>query len=146
MSIQKSERGDEGFSFMETLIVLAITIMLSAGIGIPAARHIERAKRARASAQIETFRIALHSYYLDCGQYPSEEQGLAALFAKPTMHPVPEDWQGPYTDRRVPDDPWGHAYSYIVPGPEGLVWGIASYGTDGTEGGDGNDRDINSWD
>jgi general secretion pathway protein G len=135
---------DDGFTFLETLIVLAITVILSAGIGIPAMQHIERAKRTAARGQIETFRIALQTYYLDCNQYPSAEQGLDALFEKPVLSPVPESWKGPYLDRRIPSDPWGHEWAYSRETSTGLPFVIISYGADGKEGGNGNEADIRS--
>ena len=136
---------DEGFTFLETLIVLAITVILSAGIGVSALQHIERAKRAAARSQIETMRICLQSYYLDCNEYPTEAQGLEALFEKPVVSPVPENWEGPYTERRLSDDPWGHQYVYRTPGKNNLPYSISSYGADGKEGGSESEKDVNSW-
>ena len=136
---------DEGFTFIETLIVLAIMMVLSAGIGVPAMQYIERAKKIAAKTQIETFRTALQSYYLDCSSYPTKSQGLGAVFEKPLISPVPEKWCGPYIDRKLPEDPWGNPYAYCVPGEEGLPYSIISYGADKREGGTGNDADIFSW-
>jgi len=136
---------DDGFTFLETLIVLAITVILSAGIGVSALQQIERAKRAAARSQIETLRICLQSYYLDCNDYPGEEQGLNALFEKPVLNPVPENWNGPYTERKIPADPWGHLYVYRKPGTNNLPYSISSYGADGKEGGSENEKDVNSW-
>jgi len=139
------EYTDDGFTFLETLIVLAITVILSAGIGVSALQQIERAKRASARSQIETLRICLQSYYLDCNDYPAEEQGLDALFEKPVLYPVPENWAGPYTERKIPADPWGHPYVYRKPGKYNLPYTISSYGADGKEGGNENEKDVNSW-
>ena len=52
---------------------------------------------------------------------------------------------GPYLSKAVPKDPWGNEYTYVVPGENGLPYGICSYGKDGMEGGEGNDADIKSW-
>jgi general secretion pathway protein G len=133
---------DDGFTFLETLIVLAITVILSAGIGIPAMQQIERAKRTAAREQIETFRIALQNYYLDCHQYPEADQGLDALFEKPILSPVPASWNGPYLDRRSPPDPWGRPYEYSRETTSGLPFVVVSRGSDGKEGGSGNEADI----
>jgi general secretion pathway protein G len=136
---------DEGFTYMETLIVLALTVILSAGIGIPALQQIERAKNIASRGQIETFKIALQNYWFDCNAYPSQAQGLEALFTKPVIHPVPENWKGPYLDKKIPVDPWGNPYRFSVPGPDGLPWSIVSFGADGKEGGKNNDSDVCSW-
>jgi general secretion pathway protein G len=138
-------RKDEGFTFVETLIVLAIMLILSAGIGIPAARYIEKARRISATGQIETFRLALQDYALDCGRLPTTEQGLAALYEKPTVYPISDAWDGPYTDKAISDDPWGTPWQYTTPGPDGLPCSIVSYGPDKSEGGTGANEDICSW-
>jgi general secretion pathway protein G len=139
------EYTDDGFTFLETLIVLAITVILSAGIGVSALQQIERAKRTAARSQIETLRICLQSYYTDCNDYPNADQGLEALFEKPVLSPVPDNWAGPYTERKIPTDPWGHPYVYKKPGSNNLPYSISSYGADRKEGGSENDKDVNSW-
>jgi general secretion pathway protein G len=58
---------------------------------------------------------------------------------------VPAGWEGPYLTKTVPKDPWGKAYEYTTPGPHGLPFGIRSLGADGLQGGEGNDRDLESW-
>jgi general secretion pathway protein G len=136
---------DPGFTFMETIIVLTIILILSAGVGFSAVKYIERAKVAACKNQIETFRLSLQSYYLDCGAYPTDAQGLPALWEKPIVAPVPPLWNGPYLDRKLPNDPWGNAYRYKNPGEKNLPFTIASYGADGLEGGEGQNADILSW-
>jgi len=136
----------EAFTFIETIIVLSIMVILSAGIGIPASKYIERARTISARTQIETYRLAISAYELDCGFYPSECQGLASLWEKPVLEPVPERWNGPYLSRRPSRDPWGTEYRYVAPGPNGLPYGITSFGADGEEGGKGIDADLISWD
>ncbi len=142
-----------GFTFIETLAVLAVTALLASQVGVAAHALIQRAKVSSAKNQIELFKIALQSYYIDCGRFPTQEQGLMALWEKPAMYPVPESWQGPYIDRKIPQDPWGTNYGYFVQGcadmpgqtPEGLPYAIVSYGADGNAGGEGKNGDIISW-
>jgi general secretion pathway protein G len=62
------------------------------------------------------------------------------------MAPVPSAWAGPYTNRRIPKDPWGGDYVYKNPGENNLPFTIASYGADGRTGGEGADADVFSWD
>jgi general secretion pathway protein G len=108
-------------------------------------RYLDTAKQAATKSQIETFGLALNAYLLDCGRYPSKDQSLDALWQKPVLEPVPSGWNGPYVNKSIPKDPWGNAYEYTVPGPNGLPFGIRSFGADGTEGGEGNAKDISSW-
>ena len=139
-------KSDKGFTFIETIVTISVILILSAAVGFSAIKYIERARAAACRSQIETFRLALQSYYLDCGRYPTEAQGLDALWEKPVMSPVPSGWGGPYTNRRIPKDPWGGDYIYKNPGENNLPFTIASYGADGRTGGEGTDADIYSWD
>lgn len=139
------EQGDEGFSFMETIISLAIIMILTAAVGLGALRYLDQARLAACRSHMETFGKALQSYYADCGVYPTQAQGLEALWRKPHLSPVPARWAGPYLDREVPDDPWGNPYLYAVPGENGLPYQISSYGSDGQAGGEGMAADIISW-
>jgi len=139
-------KSDKGFTFIETIVTISVILILSAAVGFSAIRYIERARTAACRSQIETFRLALQSYYLDCGRYPAEAQGLEALWEKPVMAPVPSAWAGPYVNRRIPKDPWGGDYVYKNPGDNNLPFTIMSYGTDGRTGGEGADADIYSWD
>lgn len=136
---------DQGFTFMETIVVITIILILSAGVGFSAVKYIEHAKIAACRNQIETFKLALQSYYLDCSMYPTQAQGLPALWEKPVIAPVPPLWKGPYIDRELPKDPWGYDYHYKNPGDKGLAFSIISYGADGQEGGEGQNEDIISW-
>lgn len=130
---------------MEILIVIAIILILTSTVGFVGYRYIDRARQVTARSQIETLSLALQAYALDCARYPTQEQGLEALWTKPVLEPVPSGWVGPYVDKKVPGDPWGRGYEYTIPGPNDLPCGVRSLGADGREGGDGNDRDVSSW-
>jgi general secretion pathway protein G len=130
---------------VEVLIVIAIILILTSAVGFMAFRYIDRARQVTARNQIETLSLALDAYAMDCKQYPTKEQGLDALWTRPTLEPIPADWNGPYVNKRIPADPWGHAYEYLVPGLQGLPFGIRSFAADGLDGGDGNNKDITSW-
>jgi general secretion pathway protein G len=138
-------RADKGFSFIETIIAISIILILSAAVGFSAIKYIERARLAAGRNQIETFRLSLQSYLLDCGMYPTEAQGLSALWEKPVIAPVPPLWDGPYIDRRLPKDPWGNDYIYQNPGDKNLPFTIMSLGADGRPGGDKLNADLFSW-
>lgn len=146
------KRKDAGFTFIETLAVLAVTAILTSQIGIAAHKMIQKARVASAKAQIEQIKLSLENYFADCGRFPTEEQGLMALWEEPDLFPLAENWNGPYTDKKISADPWGSEYVYLLKGsadseklPKGLPFGIISLGADRAEGGNGNDRDILSW-
>ncbi len=143
---------DAGFTFAETLAVLAVTAILSSQIGLGAHRMIQKARVAAAKTEIEHLKLSLQSYYADCACFPTEEQGLMALWEEPVLYPLCENWAGPYTDKKIVSDPWGSPFVYLINGsasssllPEGLPFGIISLGADRAEGGEGCDKDIFSW-
>ena len=137
---------DKGFTFIETIVTISIILILSAAVGFSAIKYIERAQAAACRNQIESLRLALQAYFLDCGQYPTETQGLNALWEKPVHAPVPLRWDGPYVDRQIPKDPWGNTFTYKNPGEKNLPFSIVSFGADGKAGGEGANADIHSWD
>jgi len=143
--VSKHNRGDEGWTVIETLIVIAIVLILTSIVGFTGIQYLDRARTAAARSQIDSFSLALESYYIDCGRYPTEEQGLEALWKKPSIEPISPNWMGPYIYRKTPDDPWSNPYEYKVPGAEGLPFSIRSLGADGREGGEGKNADVNSW-
>ncbi len=136
---------EAGFTFIEIMVAVMILFILIGFAGFTYVRYVGRAREVAAKNQIQIFSLALNAYYLDCGAYPTQEQGLEALWEKPVLEPVPAGWSGPYLDKAAPKDPWGRAYEYSFPGPNNLPFGIRSLGADGAEGGDAGDRDIRSW-
>lgn len=137
----KTVKRNAGFTMMELLIVLVILGLLAALVGPTLFQRINPAKQSVARSQIENFMTALDSYFVDTGQFPTTQQGLAALRAKPESA---GKWAGPYLKKEIPKDPWGNAYQYRAPGRNG-GYEIVSYGADGKEGGEGENQDVNSW-
>lgn len=145
-SFSRKSKKDEGWSFIETIIVIGIGLILTGAIGFTAFQWLDTASSVTAKNDIKTLSMALSGYRLDCGNFPSEEQGLGSLYTKPSIAPVPEKWNGPYIDTALTSDPWGNDYVYQVPGPDGLPFLIKSLGKDGQEGGEGENADILSTD
>lgn len=132
----------EGFTLLELIFVVVI-IGLLAGLIVPRfVGKVGKSKVTIAKAQVEALATALEAYKMDTAHYPSNEQGLAALIKPP---PGEDRWDGPYLHKSVvPKDPWGVEYIYKYPGQHGS-YDIISYGSDGKEGGTGQDADIVSW-
>ena len=84
----------DGWSFMETLIVIAIILILTATVGIMGIANLEKSRLAGVQVQIESFVTALDAYYIDTGMYPTSEQGLKALRVMPQTSPAPKNWGG----------------------------------------------------
>ena len=131
-----------GFTLIELMVVLVIIGVLAALI-VP--NVLDRADDARSTAartDVTNIMQALKLYRLDNQRYPTAEQGLQALIAKPSAGPVPNNWR-PYLEK-LPNDPWGRPYQYLGPGIKGEV-DVMSFGADGQSGGEGKDADIGSW-
>src|SRR6266700_1846792 len=134
-----------GFTRGEVFVVIDIIGILAA---LVEPRVLERPDEARVLAaknDIAAINQALKLYRLDNGRYPSNEQGLAALVARPSQSPVPPNWKPNGYLERLPKDPWGNPYQYLSPGLRGEI-DVFSFGADGAPGGAGIDADVGSWD
>ena len=102
--------------------------------------------RDTARTQIGVFKGALEEYARFCNRYPTSDQGLEALVAKPTSGPECNNYPagGIMKDGKIPKDPWGKDYVYTS--EDGKTFLITSYARDGKEGGDKgtSDEDVRS--
>lgn len=130
-----------GFTLLELLVVMVIIGLLAGYVGPKFFGQIGKSEVKATKAQIDALQKSLDQYRLDVGHYPSTEQGLAVLVAKPADEPK---WAGPYLSKAVPKDPWGHDYQYRSPGEHG-EYDLLSFGKDGRPGGEGEDADLTSW-
>lgn len=112
MNVLRFLGDDGGWTFVETVITVGIILVLSSTTGVAAYRYIEDARRAAVKGELTAISVALDSYAFDCGQYPSTQQGLQALWEPPYLHPVPRNWNGPYLNGPAEGDPWGRPYVY----------------------------------
>jgi general secretion pathway protein G len=137
-----NKRKQTGFTLLELLVVLGIIAMLAGLVGPQVMKHMGESKVKAAKVQIEDLAQTLDMYKLDVGSYPTSEQGLNALIESPDGA---QRWNGPYLRKsKVPLDPWNQEYKYTSPGEHGK-FDIVSLGADGKEGGEGEDKDLNSW-
>ncbi len=134
-----------GFTLIEIMVVVVIMGIMAALIVPKLMGRTDDARIIAAKQDIATLMQALKLYKLDNHQYPTTDQGLQALVAKPTTGPAADGWKtGGYVDK-LPKDPWGNPYQYLSPGIKGEI-DVFSLGADGQPGGVGNDADIGSWD
>jgi len=138
-------RRPRGFTLIEIMVVVVIMSILAVLVVPKLIGRTDDARIVAARQDIATIVQALKLYRLDNHRYPTTEQGLAALIAKPESGPPASGWKaGGYLDK-LPKDPWGTPYQFLSPGIRGDV-DVFSYGADGQPGGEGNDADIGSWD
>ncbi len=130
-------RKNRGFTLIELLVVLAILAMLAGLVGPKVMDALGSSKSKAARVQIEDLSAALDMYRLDTGNYPKELNAL--------VESTGDNWNGPYLKKKkLPKDPWGNDYVYRFPGEHG-DFDIVSYGADGQPGGEGDSKDIVSW-
>jgi general secretion pathway protein G len=88
-----------------------------------------QAKITAAQAQIANLQVALDTFKLDVGRFPTTVEGLQALLEQPASNPA--GWHGPYV-RGTLMDPWGKAYGYRRPGRDSeKEYDLYSGGPDG---------------
>ena len=133
-----------GFTLVEILVVVVILGLLATLVIPRVVGRGEEAKRTATLVQIRALEQALDLYKLDNGFYPTTEQGLEALVSKPSGMPEPMNYRKDGYMKKVPVDPWGRAYVYRSPGEHGET-DILSFGPDGAEGGEEDNRDITNW-
>jgi general secretion pathway protein G len=113
IACRKDDFASDGFTLIELLIVIVILGLLAALIAPDLFGLLASSKTKLVNQQIVQIGGLLDLYKLDCGVFPTTEQGLEALEAKPSNE---ECWNGPYAKGgKVPKDPWDHAWSYSSP-------------------------------
>jgi general secretion pathway protein G len=139
--VRQAASAEAGFTLVELLVVLAIVALLAGLVGPRVVGYLGDARVKTTRLQIENIKTALELFSLDMGRYPTQDEGIKALAARPTSA---ESWRGPYLkDGGAPKDAWGHNFVYRVP-TTGEPYEILSLGSDGKEGGEGDAADISS--
>ncbi len=130
-----------GFTLMEMLIVLTIIALLMGMVIFNIGDFGETAKREKAQTDVIAFKEMLAGYELESGSLPTTEQGLKALWSKPTVEPVPVHWRAMLESETL--DPWQHSYQYRNPGKRNPdKYDVFSMGPDGLPD---TDDDIGNW-
>jgi general secretion pathway protein G len=127
------------FTLVELLVVIVIISMLAAFVAPNVIKHVGKAKVDLAKPRMAIVEDALARFYMDCGRYPDDSEGLEALLVNPGL----TGWNGPYLKQSQLLDPWGNPFGFssqgtVNPGQPDLI----CYGADGQEGGEGENADI----
>jgi general secretion pathway protein G len=142
---QFGRRLARGFTLVEIMVVVVIIGILGALVVPKLLGRTGESRVTAAKVDIATMMQALKLYKLDNQRYPTSDQGLAALTSKPTTGPSATGWKAGGYIEKLPKDPWGNPYQYLSPGVRGEV-DLFSFGADGQPGGEGDDKDVGSWD
>ena len=137
-----SHRRTNGYTLLEIMVVVFIIGLLVTIVAPRIVGRTDDARRTKAMADLASIGQALNLYRLDNGTYPTTEQGLHALNERPTSAPVPRTWRNEGYLDRVPIDPWGNPYVYVLATPQ--RYALQSLGSDGVEGGNGTAADIDA--
>lgn len=130
-----------GYTLMEMIIVLTIIGLLTAMAIYSLTGVTDSAKIQKAQNDVLAFKEMLAAYELDNQVLPTTDQGIKALWARPTAEPIPPRWRA-YLDHEVLD-PWGHSYQYRNPGKHNPnKYDVFSLGPDGQPD---TDDDIGNW-
>ena len=132
-------KNQKGFTLIELMLVVVILGVLATMAVVKFGGRAKEAKIQTAKGEIAgAYGTALQLYEIDCGKYPSSEEGLTALKTSSV-----KGWKGPYIKSKSFNDPWGNAYQYKCPGSHNTDdYDLYSFGPDGQEGGG---DDITNW-
>lgn len=139
MQNRLASRAQQGFTLIEILVVVVILGILGAVVVPQIMGRPDTARVQAAQTDLRSLSAALDVYRLDNFQYPSSEQGLEALVAKPSGFPEPKNWNPEGYIKKLPSDPWGSPYIYERMDTN---FSLHSLGADGQEGGEGLNADI----
>jgi general secretion pathway protein G len=141
-TLSVGSKGRADVALVKTVALLVVFVVPAFFVTCDFWKEPKSGRPMFARSQIRSFMGALDNYKLDTGAYPTTEQGLQVLYVK---RQGVKQWNGPYLDKALPKDPWGHDYIYKYPGDHGLAPDIICLGLDGQPGGVGPSADIVSW-
>ena len=106
----------KGFSLFEMVIVMGIIGLILGGAIYTMGGITDSAKVSQADTDMGSLMTGLESYKRNGGDYPSQDQGLEALYEKPTTSPKPRRWVQLVKKEDGLLDPWKTKYKYKFPG------------------------------
>jgi general secretion pathway protein G len=140
--MERKNRKRKAFTLVELLVVVLIITMLAAFVAPRMFSGIGKTKADLSKAKMAIIENALARFYIDCGRYPDDSEGLEVLVLPPSDM---EDgkWNGPYLKRSDLLDLWNNPYIYVAEGEYNPgSFDLISLGADATDGGEGDNADI----
>lgn len=127
-------RSPKGMSLLEVMVVLVLIGLVASMVSVAVMNQLEKGEMDTARSQAFEIGKSIELYKLQQGSYPTTAQGLNALTSPPKGKPFME---------RVPKDPWGEDYVFVIPGQKNpSKFDVRSKGPDRQEG---TEDDIGNW-
>lgn len=140
--MKRTNRNRKAFTLVELLVVVLIISMLAAFVAPRMFSQIGETKTKLTRAKMAIIENALGRFYMDCGRYPDDSEGLEVLIVPPSDMEEGK-WNGPYLKASDLLDLWENPYIYVAEGEINLgSFDLISLGQDGVEGGEGDNADI----
>jgi type II secretion system protein G len=106
--------------------------------GVKPVKPLDERTLARIRADFKAIQDAIGIFKMDTATYPVKLEDLV-------KNPGIARWRGPYL-RREPLDAWERPYVYEVLGRGPFPYELKTYGADGKEGGEGENKDLSNLD
>jgi general secretion pathway protein G len=131
---RRRRRPQRGFSLLEIMVVITLIGLVTAAIGVAVMNQLEKGQMDTARSQAYEIAKSVELYKLQNGTFPTTGQGLTVLSSPPKGKPLMD---------KVPKDPWGGDYIYVIPGQKNpSKFDVRSKGPDGQEG---TEDDTGNW-
>ena len=139
MTQKKVTPARRGFSLIEVMIVLAIIIMIVTLVAFNMRGARDDAKISSARINMRTLEKALERFYEKMGRYPTDDEGIRALWDKSVITDESEvtKWERLINNAEdAANDPWGTAWGYRQKdeSTEENVFELWSFGPDKQDG------------
>jgi general secretion pathway protein G len=109
-SVRRRATKRSAFTLIELLLVLVILAVLASIVVLNFNSIFGQSDEAKAKTDISTLGTAIEMYRAQVKDFPPSLDALVTNTSGST------DWHGPYIQKGVPKDPWGHDYQYVYPG------------------------------
>ena len=111
-------RAQRGLTLIEVMIVIAILLAIGGLVVVNLLPRQDEANISLMKVQIDQISNALDMFKLDMNRYPTEDEGLKALWSRDAIEDEEEaaNWTSPYLKDPTPRDHWGSEWIYRYPG------------------------------